>query len=345
MTTTPPPERLVVVAPNWLGDAVMALPLLADLRRAWPETHLTVAARPAVAPLFTMVPGVRDVVQLQDRGRRAFTSWRYDAEQLAGGGFDAALLLPNSFLSAWLVSQARIPQRWGIARDLRGWLLTRAVPRPRRYGHQAEYYQALGAPLGIPTRDSFAQLTVDERHHQRARDLLRHAGLTSDDRYIVFAPGAAYGRAKQWLPERFAELSMLLTEKSIRTVLVGTSSDAGVCAEISGSASPVNLSGQTDLPTLAAVMALSEGVVSNDSGAMHLASAVGARLVAIFGPTNDSKTSPLRANATAPLPTIVSTNVWCRPCMLRECPIDHRCMTRISARQVLDALETRAARS
>ena len=336
------PGRLVVIAPNWLGDAVMALPLLADLHRAWPGTLMTVAARAGVAPLFAMVAGVTDIVRLEGSGRQALSTWRQNAHLLESGRFDAALLLPNSFLAAWLASRARIPERWGFARDLRGRLLTLAIPPPRPEGHQAAYYQALAPALGVPAGDRVARIVPDDDARARARNILHEAGIVEGQPFVVFAPGAAYGRAKQWLPERFAELAGLLTRTGRSVVLVGTAADAGVCAEIvrltEGPGPVVDLSGRTDLATLAAILSLSAATVANDSGAMHLAGAVGARLVAIFGPTSARKTAPLRSHASAPDPRILATNVWCRPCMLRECPIDHRCMRRISAHAVFEAL-------
>src|SRR5918995_313263 len=159
MTPVPAPRRLVILAPNWLGDAVMALPLIADLQRAWPETDIAIAARKPVVPLFEMVPHISQTVEL-DAGRRwkMLPALRRNAELLAACEFDAALLLPNSFQAAWVAHRARIPERWGFARDLRGRLLTRAVPRPPRDVHQAEYYQTLGSGLGIPTGDRHARL-------------------------------------------------------------------------------------------------------------------------------------------------------------------------------------------
>jgi heptosyltransferase-2 len=317
-------RKLVILAPNWLGDAVMALPLIADVRRAWPDATVVVAARASVAPLFALVPGVNGTVTLDGKT---------DAQQLAAGGFEAALLLPNSFASAWLVKRARIPERWGYARDLRGQLLTRAIPRPQSYGHQVEYYQGLGKALGIETGPSFASVHVPAEARARATTLLReHGGGTRP--YVVFAPGAAYGRAKQWPPSHFAELARLFGDDQIDAVLIGAKGDVAVCNEIARHSPAINLAGRTDLATLAGVLADARTVVANDSGAMHLAAATGVPVTAIFGPTNEAKTSPLRASADAPAPVILSTSVWCRPCMLRECPIDHRCMTRISAERV-----------
>jgi heptosyltransferase-2 len=334
-----PPRRLVVLAPNWLGDAVMALPLVNDLHRAWPATQIVVAARQSVAPLYSMVPAVSDTVVLEGKGgRAAIVHARANATRLAGGGFDAALVLPNSFLSAWLAWRADIPERWGIARDLRGKLLTRRLLRLRHYGHQAEYYQALASALDVPIGPSFAGILVPSAAHSAATALLRESGVAEATRFMVFAPGAAYGRAKQWLPERFAELATMLAARDIMAVLVGAKGDMSACREVSRLARVIDLSGRTDLATLAGVLSQTDAVVANDSGAMHLAAAVGARVTAVFGPTNDERTRPLPASASAPQPTIVTTDVWCRPCMLRECPIDHRCMTQITAARVLAAV-------
>jgi heptosyltransferase-2 len=184
-----------------------------------------------------------------------------------------------------------------------------------------------------------------------ARGLLRDVGIDPSQPFVVFAPGAAYGRAKQWLPERFAELaSLLVREKGWPVVLVGTKADRVVCltvvsgakAPASGGVAVVNVAGRTDLQTLAGLLALSRAVVSNDSGVMHLAGAIGVHVVAIFGATNEHRTSPLVPGPESPAPDIVTHAVFCRPCMLRECPIDHRCMRGVTARQVFDRMVTRA---
>jgi heptosyltransferase-2 len=341
------PDRLVVLAPNWLGDAVMALPLVADLRHGWPDTHVAVAARRSVLPLFEMVPGIVHTVALEHgRPWELVRTGRQNAERLATGSFDAALLLPNSFQSAWITSRARIPERWGFRRDLRGRLLTRAFARPPRHWHQAAYYQALATAVGLTITKPYATLVVGGEDRRHARELLDANGI-GDRRFVVFAPGAAYGRAKQWPPSRFGELATHLAERNVASVLVGAPADRAACREVideacrhaaGGAPTIIDLSGQTTLTTLAGVLTEAHAVVANDSGAMHLAAAVGTRLVAVFGPTDDRKTSPLRAGPDAPRPLILKTDVWCRPCMLRECPIDHRCMTRIRARAVLDAL-------
>jgi heptosyltransferase II len=337
-----PPARLVVLAPNWLGDAVMSLPVLADFQRAWPTTTVAVAARGSVAPLYQMVPGVAEVITLNG-SRWRLSTLRANAARLEAGRFDAAVLLPNSFGSALLARQAAIPHRWGIARDLRGPLLTRPIARPRTYSHQVEYYQAISLGLGITAGDRYARISVPDEARERASDLLDQQGVPAGGRYVVVAPGAAYGRAKQWPPARFGELANALQEEGVPVVLVGASGDRAACVEVTRASRAIDLSGRTDLPTLAAVLERAAHVVANDSGAMHLAAAVGTRVTAIFGPTNEGRTAPLAASASSPRPRIVATDVWCRPCMLRECPIDHRCMRRITAGQVLSVLRAGGA--
>jgi heptosyltransferase II len=331
------PERLLVLAPNWLGDAVMALPVIRDLQRAWPTTEIAVAARPSVAPLYTMVSGLAEVMTLQGGGWR-LSAARADAARVGGRGFDAALLLPNSFASALIAWRAGIRERWGIARDLRGPLLTRKIARPRTYGHQVEYYQAISGALGVAAGDPYASISVPEGARAAAAALLGEQGIEDAARYAVFAPGAAYGRAKQWPPEHFAELARAFNLDQVAVVLVGTTRDRAACQDVARASRAIDLSGRTDLPTLAAVLERAAHVIANDSGAMHLAAAVGAPLTAIFGPTDERKTAPLRASASAPHPRIITSDVWCRPCMLRECPIDHRCMRRVTAAQVFTSI-------
>jgi len=314
----------------------MALPALADLRRHHADDTMHVAARASVAPLYTMVPHVDGVLTLTSRGGWSPRRWRTDALTLSAGRYDAAYLFPNSFASALVARASLIPARVGFASDARSWLLTRAVAKPRAGTHQAEYYQHLIArAVGAPAGPRFACVVAGAAARARAEAQLQTAGISRGQRFVVLAPGAAYGTAKQWLPERFAELARLLENADRSSVLVGSAADARVCARISSLApGVVDLSGQTDLATLAGVLALAEVCVSNDSGAMHLAGAVGTRVIALFGPTDERRTSPLTAGANAAGHRIASTPVFCRPCMLRECPIDHRCMTRISAAHV-----------
>jgi heptosyltransferase-2 len=326
---------MVVLTPNWLGDAVMALPALAAVRRHHEAARLIVAARPSTAALFRMVPGVDRVVALDSTSRRA------DAEALSRIDADCALLLPNSFGSAWAVRRARIPERWGFASDFRRLLLTRAIRKPRGRMHQSEYYLALVSALGMAPTGEPPRILVPDEARRRASELLARHGVGGDQAVVGMAPGAAYGRAKQWPPERFGRLARLLYERrGIVSVLIGTRADRAAGDEIVPGPHVVDLIGQTDLPVLAGVMARSRAFVSNDSGAMHMAAAVGLPVTAIFGATDERATAPLGpASASAPAHEILTCDVWCRPCMLRECPIDHRCMKRIEPGRALEAVE------
>ena len=338
-------ERLVVIAPNWLGDAVMALPAFADLRRHFPSAHIAVAARPSVAPMYAMVAGVDQVITLPGGGGwRAWTGWREDVRALAAGNFDTAILFPNSYGTARNVSKAGIRERWGYATDGRGRLLTRAIEKPAGDLHQRAYYQALTRALGIPEGPPFASIRPDSA---KAKDLLREVGLDPDEPFVVFAPGAAYGRAKQWLPARYAELAeLIINERGWSVMMVGAGVDRDACEDIARRLPKtgtrinrlIDFCGKSDLRSLAGILGEAHAVVSNDSGAMHLAGAVGTKVIAVFGPTREKQTSPLASGPDAPAPVVITHEVFCRPCMLRECPIDHRCMRGISARDVYGAL-------
>lgn len=334
-------DRVVVFAPNWLGDAVMALPALQAVRVAHPAAHLAVAARPSVAALYAMVPGVQDVIALESRaGLPGVTRARHDADRLERERFDLAVLLPNSFLTAWIAAQAQIPERWGFATDLRGRWLTRPLRRPPSGLHQADYYLALTSAAGLPPVPRFARVVPPADAVEAA------AALVPTRPFVVLAPGAAYGTAKQWPPERYAALAaMLWRGRGLPSVVVGAGADRAAGLELraalgahaggaGAAAALVDLIGRTDLAALAAVLSRAHAVVANDSGAMHLAGAVGAAVVAVFGPTNDRQTAPLGASATAPAPRLAIHQVWCRPCMRRECPIGHMCMRGVAAAAV-----------
>lgn len=334
-------NRVVVLAPNWLGDAIMALPAIGALRRWYPRAHLAVAARAAVAPVLSMAAGVDEVIALAGRGAwRDGAGRRADAARIAQGRFDAGLLLPNSFHAAWLLRRAGVPERWGYRRDLRGLLLTRGVARPPGRVTQAGYYAALVTALGGPEADMTASLTVAPRDRERANDLLRSHGWAGGP-LIGFAPGAAFGPAKRWPPDRVAAVaSQLARQTGAAPVFVGAAGDLGTIAQVlaayarAGSApAAIDLGGRTDLPVLAGVLAACAAVLSNDSGTMHLAAAIGVPVTGIYGPTDERATAPLPHPAAVPA-AIVAGTAWCRPCQLRHCPIDHRCMTSIAPARV-----------
>jgi len=325
------PGGIVVLAPNWLGDAVMALPAVADLRRHFSNERLVIAARASVSSLFTLVPGIDAVVSA-------------DASSIRGTGATVAVLFPNSFASAWLVKRSRVPERWGYSADLRRLILTRAIRRPGTPMHQSEYYQHLVRALGIENGPRETALTIPSDSLHDARRLLTEHGWNPQSALVVLAPGAAYGKAKQWIPTHVVRLTTdLVRERRMTCALVGSRGDAATIRAIRSAAPAdcqpwiLDLAGLTTLPVLAAVMSLASTCVSNDSGAMHLAAAAGVPTVAIFGPTNERATAPLaRPDVTI---KVLTNPVWCRPCMLRECPIDHRCMTGIEPGHVLAAID------
>ncbi|HXW04518.1 MAG TPA: lipopolysaccharide heptosyltransferase II [Vicinamibacterales bacterium] len=344
--------RLVIRAPNWLGDVVMALPAMATVRAGLPAASITVAAVPALAPLFEEATIARPDAVI------AVPSPRAEMAALREGRFDAALLLPNSFRSAWSARRAGIRERWGVGANLRSLLLTRRVRRPRGRVHQARYYQALVEALGFggDVDDRVGEdppgsaagwkpgaepaIRVRPGTAARARRLLEAAGVAEDATLVGFAPGAAYGHAKRWPPRRVAEVvARLARERSVTAVLVGTATDRDAGREIESSlpadVTLVNLIGRTDLRALAGAVARCAAFVSNDSGAMHLAAALGVPVAAIFGPTDERVTSPLGEH------DLLKHEVFCRPCMLRDCPIDHRCMKGVSPDTVFGAVARR----
>ena len=330
--------RIVLRSPNWLGDAVMALPAMAAARRTFPRSTLAVAAPPSVAPLFEEITDAApdEVLTVDERSEVA---------ALRGGRFDLAILFPNSFRSAWAVRRAGIPHRWGVRAGGRGPLLTRRAPRPAKRRHQAARYLDMAEAFGLSTVDPLPRLAVTPSTRQRADALLSGLGLGPTTALVGIAPGAAYGHAKRWPPVRVAELTARLADRGAAVILVGAGADRDAGREIE-SALPaatrvLNVIGRTDLRLLTGVLERCRAFVSNDSGAMHLAAAIGVPVTAIFGPTDERVTAPAGAAGGRPAHDVILHPVFCRPCMLRDCPIDHRCMKRITVDRVFEAVAAR----
>ena len=326
-------ERLLIRAPNWLGDAVMALPALAAVRRAYPGRSIVLVARLGVAPLFREQSDAApdEILVVDERG---------EAGQLRAAHGNAVLLLPNSFRSAWLARLAGVGERWGYRTSGRGWLLTRGARRPRGPLHQIRYYRELIRGIGIdPGDDAIPRLRARPATLDKADALLKLNGMSpGGERIVGFAPGAAYGTAKRWPPDRVAKVAEALERRGARAVLVGAAGDRDTGRAIE-SALPagtriVNLIGRTSLAELIGVIARCVAFVSNDSGAMHVAAALGVPLTAIFGPTDERVTAPAGPGTA----DVIVRDVFCRPCLLRECPIDHRCMKRIDVDTVCQSV-------
>jgi len=330
-------RRVVVRAPNWLGDAVLALPAMVALRRHFAGDSLTIAAPAGVAALFREDTGVQpdavlDVPALTRDAVRA----------LRAGAFDLGVLFPNSFRTAWVLRRAGVPERWGFARGMRGALLTRRSRPGAPGGHHCDYYRALVRGLDVACDDRPPALRASTGSRVRAAALLARAGVPEGARLVGVAPGAAYGQAKQWPPARMAEVvARLVRECDVTCVIVGAAHDRLAGREIESrlrSHAPetqsrvIDFIGRTDLGSLVGLASMCRVFVSNDSGAMHVAAALGRPVVAMFGPTDERATRPLGAG------DVITADVFCRPCHLRDCPIDHRCMKRITAGAVFAAV-------
>jgi heptosyltransferase-2 len=314
---------VVILAPNWLGDAVMALPAIRDVRRHFGAAPLTIAARSPVAALFKAVPGIDRIAVLDSK----------DTPRLSA---DIGILLPNSFRSAWLLKRAGVKERWGYRSDFRSVLLTKAVRRPKQKVHFGEYYSNLVRQLGVQTGPLTPQLVVPAAVIGSAAKLLKEQGWNTGQSLIGIAPGAAFGHAKRWPATRFAELAVQLSQQlGAACVVLGRNEDRDAARDIPG----INLAGRTDLLMLMGVLSHCSALVANDSGALHLAAALGVPVAGIYGPTDERYSAPLTSVESAThRVAALSEQVFCRPCFLADCPIDHRCMKRISTDRVYQSV-------
>jgi len=338
--------RILVRAANWLGDAVMSLAALRALRERFPSAHIAVQARPWVADLYSRERFLDHVIPYTAaRGAGDWASkWRA-ASSLRAERFDCAILLPNSFDSALVVWLAGIPRRIGYNRDGRGLLLTNAIQLPapgETPRHERFYYLELLRRAGLlPPEPVSDAIHLEGATQARVAGEARFLELGISGPVIGISPGAAYGSAKRWLPERFAEAAANLVGHTGGAVAVFGSKDEREVGETVANqlrASGIlvhDFTGETSLREFIDLAAACRVFLTNDSGAMHVAAALGVATVAVFGATDQEGTGPI-----GPLVRVVREPVECSPCLLRECPIDHRCMTRVSADRVADkALE------
>jgi len=337
-------NRILVRGPNWLGDAVMCEPALRGLRKLFPNAQIALLVKPAVADLFTGHPAMTDVLTYDTTGRHAGLSGKWAlARQLRRQSFDLAVLFQNAFEAAFLTFLAGVPRRYGYATDGRGLLLSDPVAAPdrRTLVHQVRYYWDLLQPLGLTGDPSAPELIVSPEEEQAMAGRFAQGGLTATDVVVGINPGSTYGGAKRWLPERYAEVTERLCrtiresrEQQVGVVIFGAQGEERLGQEIAArlSSRSLVLSGATTIRELMAAVKRCAMLLTNDTGPMHIASAFQVPVVAIFGPTDWRTTSPF-GSAHA----IVRQPVDCAPCLLRECPIDHRCMTRVTVEQVYEA--------
>jgi heptosyltransferase-2 len=322
--------KVLVRATNWIGDAVMSLPAIRAVRQVFPHAQVIVAARPWVADLYARETAIDRVMGYT---ARSLGEKRTFARQLREERFDCAILLQNAFDAALLAWMAGIPERIGYNRDGRGWLLTRAiaVPEPGEIPrHERFYYLELLRRAGLLEHfPECAAIRMEGAEAAREAGLQRLAEMGVAEPVIGISPGAAFGGAKRWLPERFAETAGKLSGS---VLVFGSAAERELCAQVAGLVGGRNLAGETTLREFIDLTAACRLFLTNDSGAMHVASALGVPTVTIFGATDDTTTGP-----TGPLARVVRAHAECSPCLLRECPIDHRCMTRVTADQAAAA--------
>ncbi len=315
----------------------MSLPALRVLRSRFSEAEIVVLAKPWVADLYLGERSVDRVIAVQ--GASGARDWQAKWETvrlLRRERFDLAVLFPNSFESAALVFFSGVRRRIGYARDGRSPLLTNAIPLPRpgeTPRHERYYYLELlrRAELSDRNPDS-EEIRLDgaSEARERGQQLFRNHGIAMP--VVGVSPGAAYGNAKRWLPERFAEAAARLAQRMGGSVAVfGASGEHALCEWVAAVSGGINLAGVTTLREFIDMTAACDFYLCNDSGAMHIASALGVSSVTVFGPTDETATGPSGSAA-----RIVREPVECAPCKLRECPIDHRCMTRVTTDRVVD---------
>lgn len=325
-------KRILIKTPNWLGDAVMSLPAIEYLRRLFPHAYIACLIEENIAEIARN-DGTLDSVISYEHGsgisaiiRRAKTVRRVRREF-----FDLAVLLTNSFQSALWMYRAGIPLRVGYKAEGRGFLLTHARRRNPSPVHQTQYYLDLCRTLGEASDSNVPRVQISARDTEWAEDFLNSIGISPDDLLIGLCPGAAYGPAKRWLAGRFIELGRRSREDfPAKFIVFGGKGDLEPCSTVADGIGPeaVNLCGKTTLRQLGALLHRCALAVANDSGALHLAAAIGTHVIGIFGPTDPQRNAPPE-NC-----TVIKKHVECSPCYKRECPTDLRCMTSISVEEV-----------
>ena len=329
------PKNILVRMPNWLGDLVMATPILADLKKTWPDAKITAMAQSNVAALLKHDPHTDEVYSYRRPSGWIHRSQHLEIiDELAHGEYDLGILLTNSFSSAWWFWRGKVKNRIGFAGNLRSWLLDLPIPFPEKKDsqHLVITYKHLLLPLGIPISDTAPALYVAKDEQDEALSLLKRMGYIPESQLLIgINPGAAFGTAKCWLPERFRAVTERLLKNPRHTILFfGDPSGASLVNEICKDLPDrvINLAGKTSLRELIALIQKCHVLLTNDSGPMHIASALGTPLVALFGSTSDVATGPYKGG------TVIHKRVECSPCYKRICPIDFRCMKRIEVDEV-----------
>lgn len=332
-------KRIVVRTPNWVGDVVMSIPALRELRRVFHAAEITLATSAGAAEIFLENDFADHVCPVE----RGLSGTIKNARQWRRRRFDLAVLMPNSFAAAANAYLARVPLRIGYDSDRRGRLLTHAVPLPEWRGkrHESFYYLNIVAEVerrvlgtsAVNANEPRFDLRVSDGRQQAARTTLNQLGASPARPLAILCPGSVNSRAKRWPAERFAELADQLSEAGKDVVLIGSPAEVEVTNEVlaRSRSKPIALTGKTTVGQAVALISIADVLISNDTGPAHIGAALGTPTLVIFGPTNPLTTYPL-----SPTAEMIRRPPECAPCMLRDCPIDHRCMTAISAGDVFE---------
>ena len=339
----PSPSRIIVRCPNWLGDLVMAIPALRALRDGFPEAEITLLMKPHLREVFAGAPWYDRILPLEIYGE----SYRWGrmgraSASLRGGQFDLGVVLPNSFSSAWILRRAGVPRTLGYARNWRRFLLTDRVPTPRRWGAalpvpMQRYYLDLVSRLGCSADSTDLALYVTEEERETMEKRLREMGLSDTGPLVAIAPGASFGASKMWPPARFAKAADAVLAKHGGAALLlpgpGEEQPARAVAEAMQARAEVCWP-PVSLGPFKAALAMSLVLLTNDSGARHVAEALRVPQVVVMGPT-DRRFSAMSERYAR----VVRRDVRCGPCHLKVCPLDHRCMKLVQPQDVAAAAE------
>jgi heptosyltransferase-2 len=334
-------RRILVRATNWVGDAVMSLPALEVVRENFPSSSITVLARPWVIPLFKNHPAVDAIIPFKKTQGyfEYFRELMRMAELIRNNGYDLAILFQNAFEAAFLAYLGRITFRVGYRGDGRGFLLTHGVVRTDEVlkVHQTEYYLALLEAMGWEGTSRDPHLYAAQEDMEKARRLLHAKGIVEGDCVIGLSPGALFGEAKRWPADRFARVGDWAAERwNARVIVLGSGNETDICEVLCSSMAhePYNLCGQTSLGVAIGLVSHCSFFVTNDSGLMHIAAALGVPTLAVFGSTDPVATGPR-----GPKTSIVKHEIECAPCLKPECPTDFRCMLSIEPEEVWNEME------
>ncbi len=338
-------KNILVRGTNWVGDAVMSLPAVAAIRKAFPDARIMVLAKPWVRGVYAHCPDIDGIMTFKQQS--GFLSSRYHViRQLRDQRFDMAILLQNAFDAALIAFLAGIPCRVGYNTDGRSWLLTHKVMMSEeiRKVHQVYYYLGMLESLGWKAKEPAPRLVVPPLEKENAVKYLTAKGYRESDFLLGFNPGAFFGSAKRWFPAHYAAVADRAAKQyGAKCIIFGSTQDLPAAREMASrmqSAPPIMAAGETSLEELPGMLSMCSLLITNDSGLMHMAAALEVPVVAIFGSTDPRTTSPYGKEH-----TIIYRQVPCSPCLLRECPTDHKCMKAITVDDVWQAVVEKAGDS